>query len=374
MKKILLAVVAAFSLCAAPVFALEWGGLFNDETKVSKTSDFAFHQANSIFLWVNAPIGKSFAFAGEGMYKFSFDAPDKTIGNIVDVDLLKISGNINFGAGKAVINAGRFTVADNTGVNFSQCCDGLAASVLLPKVNLSLYAGYTGLLNSLNVSILGAQEEANKFYSLCHGYIPLLASIEFPSLFANQAIALQGEAFLDTAKENKYNRIYANLTMGGPIAGTVYYSLITSCEFVKKDIMNYTSLSVSAYPNENIALNVGASYASGNMGGKGLKAYTTFTSRPAYGAASSPETSGCIVPAFDFIYTVGNLFTNVSIKAPLLMPEKKVSFGGVGADVAVIYNIFSDLQTEIDFGYYKDVASKGADDNLAATLKFAISF
>lgn len=374
MKKILLAVIAAFSLCAAPVFALEWGGLFNDETKVSKTSDVAFHQANAIYLWANAPIGKAFSFAGEGMYKFSFDTPGNTIGNIADIDLLKLSGNIDFGSGKLALNAGRFTVADNTGVNFAQCCDGLAATVMLSKLNLSFYAGYTGLLNSLNVTILGAQEEAHKVYSLCHGYIPVLASIEFPSLFANQAIALQGEAFIDTAKTDKYNRLYANFTMGGPIAGTVYYSLISSLGYVNKELMNFSSFAVAAYPNENIALNIGASYASGDFGGKGLKPYVTFTSRPAYGAASSPETSGCIVPNLDFIYTVGNLFTNVAIKAPLLMPEKKVTFGGVGADLAVIYNIFSDFQTEIDFSYYKDVASKGADDNLAATLKFAISF
>lgn len=374
MKKILLAVVAAFSLCAAPAFAVEWGGLINNESKVTKTSDFAFHQANAVYLWANAPLGKAFSFAAEGMYKFSFDTPGNTIGNVADVDLFKLGGNIDFGSGKFILNAGRFTVADNTGVNFSQCCDGLAASILLSKVNLSFYAGYTGLLNSLNVSILGAQSESRSFYSLCHGYVPVLAAVEFPSLFANQAIALQGEAFIDIDKETKYNRIYANFTMGGPIAGTVYYSLISSVGLVEKDIMNYSSLSIAAYPNDSIALNIGASFASGDFGGKGLKPYATFTSRPAYGSASSPETTGCIVPNVDFIYTVGNMFANVNVKAPLAMPEKKPSFAGVGADLAFIYNIFSDLQAEVDASYFKDVAGKGADDNLSAALKFVISF
>lgn len=376
MKKILVSVLAV--LCfLAPVAALEWGGLVNEEAKYTKTGDGSFRQSNSAFLWVNAPLSGNglWSFSAEGMYKYTLDIAGeaKTFNSIADVDLLKLSGVIKAGSSTTTIAAGRFIVADNTGANFSQCCDGLSINANLSKVCVGAYVGYTGLLNSLNVSILGAQPETvNQFYTLCHAYLPMIVTFELPSIAGNQSLALQGEAFMDAGKGEKYNRFYGNLKMAGPIVGTVYYNLVTSFGFVNKDIMNYSSLAISAYPSSALAFNVGAEFASGDLGK--LKPYTTFTSKTAYNSASAPEMSGCIVPSFDCIFTTGSMFVNVAAKAPLLMPEKKPEFGGVGADVTFIYNVFSDLQAEVDFGYFKDVATKGADDNLTASLKVAISF
>lgn len=379
MKKILFSVLAV--LCFfAPLSALEWGGLVNEEFKYTKTSDSAMRQGNSAYLWVNAPLtpDASWAFAAEGMYKYTLDIAggENTLNNIADVDLLKLGGTIKSALGITTIAAGRFTVADNTGTNFSQCCDGVSLNMNMSKVNFGVYAGYTGLLNSLNVSILGQQpEEMHQFYTTCHPYIPFIATFELPSILGNQSLALQGESFLDAGKGDKYNRAYVNVKMAGPITGTIYYTLISSLGFVNKNLMNYSSFAISAYPTSSLAFNVGAEYASGNQGK--LKPYTTFSSKTAYNSASSPEMTGCLVPALDCIYTVGSMFANVAVKAPVVLPTEEsttTAFGGVGADVTFIYNIFSDLQAEVDFGYYKDVVTDGADDSLSATVKFAISF
>lgn len=375
MKKILSGLIAAFCLFAAPLSALEWGGLVNNESKFTKTSTNAFRQSNSVYLWMNTPVTSdaSWTFSTEGMYKFMFDAPAKTVTNVADVDLLKLSGLVDLGVGTAQIAAGRFFVADNTGVNFSQCSDGFSLNMMMSKYNIGLYAGYTGLLNNLNVSILGgAPGTSNKVYALCHGYIPAIVTFELPSILGNQTLAIQGEAFLDTAKEDKLTRLYANATLGGPIIGTVYYNAVTSFGFASKKIMNYSSFSVAAYPSDSLAVNAGVEYASGAAGK--LAAYQTFTSKTAYGAASSPEMSGCIVPTADVIFTTGSLFSNLTVKAPLAMPEKSAKFAGVGADLICIYNVFSDLQAEVDVNFYKDVLNKGVDDNIAGTLKFVLSF
>lgn len=375
MKKILSSFIAAFCLFAAPLSALEWGGLVNNESRYTKANGNAFNQSNSVYLWMNTPVTSDavWTFSTEGMYKFMFDAPAKVVTNVLDVDLLKLSGSVNAGIGTAQIAAGRFFVADNTGVNFAQSCDGLSINMMMSKLNVGLYAGYTGLLNNLNVSILGGEPgSTNKVYALCHGFIPLLVNAEFNNILGNNSIAVQGEAFLDTAKENKLNRTYANVTVGGPIIGTIYYSAVTSFGFVSKQIMNYSSFSVSSYPSDTIAATVGLEYASGSAGK--VAAYQTVTSKTAYGAASSPEMSGCIVPSIDAIASMGSLFTEITVKAPLAMPEKSAKFAGIGADVTCVYNIFSDLQSELDVNFYKDVLNKGVDDKVSATLKFVLSF
>lgn len=373
MKKILISILTAVCLLA-PVSALEWGGLVNEEAKFTKTDGNAFKQSNSAFLWVNVPFG-AWSLAAEGMYKYTLDIVDdtNTFNNIIDLDLFKFSGTIKTGSSTISLAAGRFFVGDNTNANFAQCCDGLSVNAGFKKFNINAYFGYTGLLNSLNVSILGAQPETvNQFYTLCHAYVPAMVSFELPSILGNQSIALQGEAFLDVGSADKYNRFYGNLKVGGPIVGTVYYNLVTSFGFTNDAVMNYSNFTVSAYPSSSLAINAGVDFASGDMGF--LKPYTTFTSKTAYNSASAPEMSGCIVPSVDCIFTTGAMFVNVAAKAPILMPEKKATFGGVEADLTFIYNIFSDLQAEFDFGYYKDVATDGADDSLSATVKAAISF
>ena len=84
--------------------------------------------------------------------------------------------------------------------------------------------------------------------------------------------------------------------------------------------------------------------------------------------------TGCLVPGFDFIYTSGPMFVNVALKAGVAMPDSSAKFHGIGGDVVFIYNIFSDLQAELDISAFKDVATSGASDLFSATAKFAISF
>lgn len=381
MKKILITILAALCMFAAPLSALEWGGLFGDETKGSTYDfkDFAFKQSNNLFFWVTTPLNDAgtWSFSSEAMFKYNLDVADgtKAFTAIGDLDLLKVAGTIPLSSGKLMLSAGRFSYSDITGVNFSQCCDGAAANLSLKGINLGAYIGYTGLLNAFNVTtldVLGPKDTSGKqFYVTSHSYLPAMLSVTLPPLVANQTLSLQGEAFIDL-ESTKYNRIYGSFVLSGPIAGTVFYSLASSFGFVKSDVMNYTSLAVSAFPTETMGINAAIEYASGNNGS--FKPYVTFTSRPAYGSALSPETSGCLVPSIDFIYTTGSLFANVNAKVPFVMPEGKADFKGFGADLVFIYNIFSDLQAELDCSYFKDVATKGAEDSASVTLKCSLSF
>lgn len=376
MKKNLL-LLAALCFFVLPVSALEWGGLVNDETKYTKTKTNAFNQSNAVFMWLNTPLSSDGAWnlSSEATYKFTFSkAEEKTITNMADVDLLKVNGNIKLDNGNVVIAAGRYLYADLTNVNFAQCSDGIAVNVNLPVVHLGAYAGYTGLLNSLNVSMLISPEDEvknGKVYVMAHPYLPLMASVEIPSILGNQTVGLQWESILDLGPK-KYNRNYANLSISGPITGTIYYSVVSSFGIVNKNIMNYSHLTVQVFPIPEIGISGGVEYASGKQGK--LTPYTTVTSKTAYGSAMSPEMSGCIVPSVDFIYTKGDLFVNLNAKLPFDMPEKKTTFKGIGGDLALIYNIFSDLQAEADVSAFKDIATKSADDNLSVTVKAVLSF
>jgi len=377
MKKLLISVLLAVSFIATPIFAVEWGGLFRDEsgasrkefTQLSDPSTYTINQSNALYFWLNNAFTEdsSWYLSTEGLYKYKMNlipgnSPEFV--NIVDLDLLKITGQVT--SGKTVFNlaAGRFYVFDNTGFIFSQTCDGLSVKFSFPVLDLAFYTGYTGLLNGLTVTMLDETSYAtatvgasNQFYSLSHPYAPFILSAEFPTFAGVQTLGIQTSAFLDFNRETKYNRFYADFMMKGPIVGSLFYSFNTTFGFPNfKGVSNYTDITIAGYGGDVLAVYTTIKYASGNN--LFFKSFRGVTSSPAYSGVSQPELSGVLIPSVKAIVATSMVDVNFATKCVFVCPAERMSFSGVGFDLGTTVNVFSDLQLSINLESFVDLVAK----------------
>lgn len=385
MKKLILSVCTAFCIMAAPLAAVEWGGLFSNETGVT-TPDFSaitINQSNALSLWVKSPLGSGTGlyFSSEALYKYKLSIPvgEKIeFTHFVDVPLLKISGDLNLGAGVLSLNAGRFFYVDSSSAIISQIVDGASISFALPVVKVGGFVGYTGLLNSLNtssVTMAVSSTKENNVYRLAYPYLPLGLTIEFPSLAGNQSIEIDGYFLADvgagTEKEGdpsvkeKSNLFYANLIASGPIANSVYYNAGTTIGMQNfKNLMNYSSVSFLVFPSEAVSFNAGVSFGSAEQGP--FKLYKSL-------APVSITAAGKIVPKTGFSYTVGNMYLGLNGDVMLAYADKKYTPSTTDWNVEFFYNIFTDLQVGLTVSTTIDLTAAKAN-NYDAKLNLALAF
>ncbi len=385
MKKsfILFLTVLVFTL---PVVALEWGGSIQNNSKVNSSDlkNFALDQGDAVSLWINKPLSadNSWNVSADVVYKFDYVLDNvakpttKSVYNIIDSDFLKLSGKIKMQSAVPVLTLGRFFVSDFTSTIFAQTCDGFSLSYATLKNNYNVYIGYTGLLNSLNVTMLGkdgVEFSSNKdFYALSHAYLPIMVNYENLSFLRNQTLGLQALAVLD-AESSNYSRYYGTLSLRGPLFQSLYMSLSTTVGSENfKNIMNYSKLSFDYMNLGVLAVNAGVEYASGNN--KFLKPFRTVTKHTAYNSAFYPELTGVITPSAKIMLTFSKFYAEAGGKYVLGFPESKIINEGFEVDGALIANVFSDLQLGVDIKYYYDMLNKGAANNATATLNLIFVF
>ena len=365
MKKLIVSICTAFCLMAAPLTAMEWGGLFTNDTGIS-TPDFSeitFKQGNSLSLWVKAPIGESgLAFSGETVFKYTLEGGQFT--PILDVPLLKVTGDLNVGGGILSLNAGRFYYVDSTSAVISQVVDGASVVYALPLVKVGGFIGYTGLLNELNTAMTVKSEKASKLYDMAYPYLPVGVTFELPALAGNQSIELDGYYMLDLGA-NKNNLCFANLVLSGPIANAVYYNLGTSFGFQNfKNMMNYSSLSFLIFPTEAISINAGASFGSGKQG-----LFEPFTSL----STTSVTAASKITPKLSFSYTTGDFYAGLNGDYVLAYEDSKYKSSAADVGVEVLYNLFSDFQVGLSVNAMLDLTPAKAN-NYDAKLNVSLAF
>ena len=383
MKKLLLAVLSSF-IILAPASAFEWGGLLDNTSQLiyknsensSESNPLSVAQSDAIYLWASAPLKAdgSIYIKSEGMYKFSYTSG--VISHIADLDLFKCTGTVPMGKAALDFSAGRFSISDISGAVFNQNCDGAYINYTSPIIEFSAYAGYTGLLNSNVVYMLGKDGRKhipeNKVYAFSNPYIPVSASVSFPYLFLNQSLSIQGNGFIDLS-ENKYNRIYGALSLSGAVTPVVFYNFVTDfgSDF-ETNIMNYTKLNFSIFAGKSL-ITTGIDYASGNHGI--FSAFKGFSTHTAYSCGTGDaELSGVILASLGANCPIGtNMLIASNLKGVFACPEKEIIPAGLQADYSYIYNFFSDLQLITVVSGFKGFNQDYAD-KLTATIKVALSF
>lgn len=370
MKKLLLSVLTVLFVISAPLSAFEWGGVIKDETGIT-TPDFSniiFNQSNAVSLWVKTPLGadSGFNLSAEAMYKYNLAIAKGSMSfeNIADLNLLKVAGSLTVGDGLLSLSAGRFSTTDATGAVIAQTADGLYVDYALNAVKLGVYAGYTGLVNSLNVSMGVSPEKENKIYNMAYAYAPMGLSVAFPSLFLNQNLTIQGYGFLDCTS-NKNNLFYGNLVLAGPFSNSIYYNLATSVGSANfKTLMNYSAFTLYVFATDAVSVTGGVEFGSANQGS--LSAFTSVS-------AKSLEVSSNIIPNLGFTFGTDVLCLDLGAKLKVTYAGDKYKVSGTEADVDFVYNIFSDFQVGLNVNAFIDLTEAKAN-NYTAKLNIALAF
>ena len=397
LKYTLLSLLLASSVTAAS--AVDFGGMITNDTKFSGT-DFGkllLEQKNAATAWIRIPFNNEGTtyFTAEGMYQFVqkdikigdvSPSPDTRYAGIADLSLFKFATTWKTGSNKISLSAGRFHSMDLSGLVFSQTADSLLISFDLNRVTFAVYGAYTGLLNARTVKMLtttdfvehdGKGSLAMDHYQLAQKYVVASATLSFPNLFAGQTLSLQG---LGTFKVegDSYNRIYAELSLGGPLVSTLYYNLHTTFGFakIKDDDFKTGNLSkafLTYYaPVKNITFSAGAVYASGDNGG--LKSFTGFTSQTATNASGGrTEYTGIIKASAAFsIKPLQNILLGASCDA-IFDANESPKYEGFQYGLNANWQVVSDFLLAATMYQYFDKNDDNRNKN-CIQLKAALSF
>jgi len=367
MKKSL--IIAALTCFATSAFAFSWSGIVNNNTKLSTPNfeDFALNQSNGIFLSFKTPINDNLRLAGEALYKYELNVTenDKDLKNIVDVDLLKLSGKWSMGTSNVALDFGRYSYSDLSSTVFNQCSDGLNVKYETAKWKTGLYAGYTGLLNSHNVSMSDAPEDDKELYNLCAGYVPV--SVNFSYIMGKNVIGAQGSYFLGIS-DSVTDKIYGTVTLSGPVSTSGSYSAAAVIGFDDySDLMLYAKADYSAYLAGKAMVGAGVEYASGDQGS--FKPFKTISSKSV--SCTGIPTSGVFVPKINAMYVANKMYASFCEKFVIAMDDS-TEFAGADTAISVVYNIFSDLQLGGDIAAF--VCEEEAGRYFSFTAKATLAF
>lgn len=377
MKKIVF-IAAMFGL-ASSINAFEWGinSLSTANIYGENLSSPTLELSENATLWTKTPLSKdnSVSLNASAFYKFLYSKPfesDFTNTNAVDIPELALIINKNTKAGKISAKAGRFSESDKTNLIFSQLSDGIKFKYSANKFTTSLYAGYTGLLNAINVTMLTPEnssyaEGSNDFYRLTPKYIPLSASITFPSLFANQQLGFEAYAFMDLNGDN-YNRYYATLDLDGFLSKNLFYAISTTFGTANfTNAFNLSRINIGYSPCKYVTIFADGIYASGKQGF--LSSFEGVSSMTADYSMLEPEYKELIKASLSVCATIKNTaFFNAGTAIVFDCAETNVSYKGFEWEASALWNIFSDLRLSSKINQFYGTDTSSNKTNLSVSL------
>lgn len=383
MKRSLISILFAMLLLPSS-FGYEWGlSLVNStEFKGQEFDSLKLNQNDSLSLWTKIPFNKSNSsyLVGDVSYHFKYeDAGNNPVGlqNIVNLNMFKFVSEISFNnVNKFFIMAGRFPIVDSSRKVFTQASDGLYLKYAGFFTNISLYGGYTGLLNSKEVTVLTPsetkyKEASNDFYTLAPKYVPVSVMFNFPSLFANQQLNIQGWGFLDLNGDD-FNRYYANIELDGYLAKGLNYSLSSVFGTVNfENLMNCSELNIKYFISEPFALQCSALYASGKN--EIFDAFTGVTSNSVILAYENTECSNLFKAELGAVVSVKQKCL-ISAKGAYVadFTDESMNYRGIQWESNIVWNIFDDIQLSASMGQFYGQDSK--DNRTSMSVNLCLTF
>lgn len=370
-------------------FAFEWGGVFDNESTIgydispnkNESAEFSFTQKNGLHVWLSNTLSK------DGIWKLNSEVAyiadinpqrEPVFQNILDLTLLKVSGQVPMKKSTIDISLGRFFISDKTENIFSTTSDGAYLKFNLSRIGIGGYIGFTGLLNSLNVNgIFGFNDgSVAQIYKLQYPVVPIILSFDFPSLFANQNLSFQVLGSIDCGNDIG-NKFYGTLLLDGPIYSKLFYTVQTTFGTQNfTNIMNYTSLNLMWFPLSFANFNLGVQYASGNEELNGVfSSYSSVTTTSKESIKGLPV-SDCLLPAASVVFYGGPFYSKFEVKCDLdILNEQGQLFSvrGYYGKLNSTFNIFSDLQIGLDLNLYIN-ATENQNVLFNAVIKAAFAF
>lgn len=379
---------------SAPLFSVEFGGIIDSSTNIKfnkdNTSNPALKQQESLTLNAKIPLKSdgSVYFTAEGVFEYDYsttlpDADYSTNEFIADLTLFKLTSASPFAGGRLFVNAGRFLYSDFTALVFSQNADLLNVSYTNPYVEVSAFAGYTGLLNAKNISMINADgsvlsgDSEKDFYDLAAPFIVGGASFTLPYVAANQTVTLEALAAVASDGASDYetdgNRFYGTLGFTGPLGAAVFYSASSTFGYNEDgDLSNLSKLTVSFYPEFlSSAFTLSGVYASGENGS--FKPFVPFTKKSAAVSYYEPYYS-CLLKA-GAAYSImpsSKFFASVAADAVFAYAESSPEYDGFQGNLTLTFQPFSDIRFNLTADAY--VSDNSDSNRKSITLNAVISF
>lgn len=407
MKKIIFAITLLF-ITIIPVFAVDFGGVVDNNTKLifpgttpeGEASKVFLDQRNSLTAWLRVPLNAdgSFYFATEGFFQFkhlngnprdySAEASNQYL---IDLTLLKLGYVLKIDSKNTVsVSLGRFAVSDMSGLIFNQNSDGVMLKYDRRWIDFNFYAGYTGFLNSLNVRMVRHpkstyQQQNTDWYDFATPYIIMDTSVSFPYFFLNQTFSTElivaaGATGLNFGGNNEGNagisRFFWTLALNGPIASKLFYIATTTFEFEEYGPANLSRFSLSYYPSFlSTSLTANFVYASGNNH-SGFTSFSTITSNTAVHALEKREYTGLLKAGLAASIKPANfLYLSGGFDVIWACPDKQIGYDGIEWNATVKWQPFSDLAISAGATHFigKESYAK-TNDKFELLLKASLSF
>ena len=388
-----------FTFAVSSVFAVDFGATIDNSSKLY-TNDFSscsLDQTDSVLTWtkINFLNSGTTYLALEGLFSYEYtnsalgsEDADKLNDFILDLTLFKFFHTLKLNSRNTLsFSAGRFFISDSTSTILLQNADGLLTKYETPHAKLSLYCGYTGLLNAKSITMLNSSDvtfsyDSSLVYDWNTSYLVASLSGGLPFILFNQSISLEvlsltglhGPYTLNTENTTTIgdNRFYATLFVNGPLSTEIFYTFSsTFSTYNFTEVANLSKAKVDFYfPFMNGAASINAVYASGENGF--LTSFKGITSNTASYSYDEPEYSGLLkAGASASIKPVSNILVTLGSDAVFLCPESTFSYGGFEVYANASYQIFTDLNLSLNAYYYK--SSDSTTDNAGATLKVAVA-
>ena len=232
-KKIICGVLVLVCIFSS-AFSFDWGGSSNTSFSVYDaaafpTEDATLSLAEKLSLWGKVSFNKNISLNMEGNYQGTYDF--EKYNQKIDLQLFDLKMAF-IPSTSAIINVdlGRIFVSDSSRMIYGNLIDGGKVQFSLPTVDLGVFAGYTGLINSSNLAVVNSSQEIDfqKIYSLAPAFV---------------AVGLNATA------KTRETSIYLELNSTGPIANSFYYDLSTAVSFLGSKTGIMANGAITYYPS-----------------------------------------------------------------------------------------------------------------------------
>lgn len=372
-KKFLIVIFTIFSFIN--VFAIDYGANLKNDTKISPNEDDFFNllQRNDLSAWIKVPFNEnnSAYLVAEGLYRFEYNNSVSYRVNYIDLSMLQFVLNKEIGDNLFSLNLGRFAFTDLTSCIFGQPADGVSFSFDSSVYNFSLYAAYTGLLNSNVIKMINSEDfeiEPEKVYALSDKFATVALGVSLPELIPNNTLSLQGLGAirLDEIANNKF---YLTVGLDGVVNRNIFYSVYGTASLKSYDKEDYLISSFAKadlnFIYDKLFLNVNALFA-----GKDFEGVTSFV---ALNSGYEPEYNSLLKAGVLASYRI---LDNVKFFASADIAfngKENYSLKGFQYDIGCDWQVVSDVYIGLDWNQYIDIDESDANYK-AVNLKAMISF
>ncbi len=249
MKKILLLLFIVFCI-ASFGFSIDFGGYIENYSVITSEPD-SQEQTDKLALWLALSPTETMYITGQGSVAYSKDDYDI----LADLDYLYITQDFTglFTQNSGFIyKIGRFFQYDFTGRVFAHRLDGAHFTLAFPRFNLSLGAGYSGLLlkpvSSINNTAADVIDDNDDDIKLAPKKVIINLGVALPEVMQSQQLDFSfitqidmrsndliedGDPATAEGKGGKLNAFYLGVGLSGALTGSFIYDIYSYLQLGK---------------------------------------------------------------------------------------------------------------------------------------------